>query len=67
MVKERNAMQEQELRYEYEQRLQNWRDAEDAYNEGGTEQQRKDMEAAEAAHDKAAKALVNAGYSLEVK
>ena len=55
---------EQELRSEYEIRLQNWRDAEEAYWEGGTEQQKAYMDAAEESHDIAAKALVEAGYSL---
>jgi len=55
---------EQELRSEYENRLQNWKDAEDAYYEGGTQQQKADMDAAEKSHDIAAKALIKAGYSL---
>ena len=65
MRKAKNLMtNEQELRSEYENRLQNWKDAEDAYYEGGTQQQKADMDAAEEAHDIAAKALIEAGYSL---
>lgn len=60
-------MNEQELRNEYEAKLQNWKDAESAYAEGGTDQQRKDMNSAEDIHDWAAWELRTNGYSLTGK